>query len=404
MLAEDHDLPRETVAYLHALVGRGHNLIYSASGFNFRDWGRALFQTAPRRLRSDPALRIAAVVFWGAFLISALLAAGREGFAALVVTEPMLEQMDHMYAEPVDGLAREGIDRSDTMMAGFYIWHNAGIGLRCFAWGIVFGLGSLKELLYEGIILGTVFGHMATRPHAINFYRFVTAHSSFELTAIVLSGAAGLADGLGADRHQGAITPCVVCAARRPMRCRRWAPPSCCSCWPLWSRAMSRRRRCRTGQGVGCDLERGPDHRVPGAGRARGRRGHGGWPWSRRAADGQLVATWSSDCAGAAVMTHDQVLLPAGLLGAGLRSAGSLQDRRGLERRHEPGAEELRSGVRSFTASRSSTPPAHVISSQAFRRRVGRPGRALRLAHGMPRCRVGAVFVATNATKIRHTS
>ncbi len=55
MLAEDHDLPRQTVAYLHALVGRAHHLIYRASGFNFRDWGRSLFQTAPRFLRSDPA-------------------------------------------------------------------------------------------------------------------------------------------------------------------------------------------------------------------------------------------------------------------------------------------------------------------------------------------------------------
>ena len=181
MLAEDHDLPRETVAYLHSLVGRGHNLIYSASGFNFRDWGRALFQTAPRRLRSDSALRIAALVFWGAFLIAAMLAAGREGFAGLVVTEPAL----------------------DTMMTGFYIMHNAGIGLRCFAWGIVFGLGSLKELLFEGIVLGTMFGHMATSPHAVNFFTFVTAHSSFELTAIVLSGAAGLRLGWGLVDTQG---------------------------------------------------------------------------------------------------------------------------------------------------------------------------------------------------------
>ena len=95
-------------------------------------------------------------------------------------------------------------------MAGFYIPHNAGIGLRCFAWGIVFGLGSLKELLFEGIFLGTVFGHMATTPHALNFYTFVTAHSSFELTAIVLSGAAGLAPGLGTGRHAGAIARFLV--------------------------------------------------------------------------------------------------------------------------------------------------------------------------------------------------
>ena len=79
MLADDHDLPRETVAHLQALVARAHNLVYRASGFQFRDLGRALFYLAPRRLRHDPALRLATVVFWGVFLFSASLSAGRAG-------------------------------------------------------------------------------------------------------------------------------------------------------------------------------------------------------------------------------------------------------------------------------------------------------------------------------------
>jgi uncharacterized membrane protein SpoIIM required for sporulation len=203
MLADDHDLPRETVAYLHALVGRAHNLIYRASGFDFRDWGRALFQSAPRRLRSDPALRVAALAFWGAFLFAGLLAAGREGFAARVVGEPVLEQLDQLYSEPVDAVRADGARRSDTLMAGFYIQHNTSLGLRCFALGIVFGLGSLYELLYNAIFLGSVFGHMAGGPHAGNFYTFVTAHSAFELTAIVFSGAAGLRLGWGLVDTQG---------------------------------------------------------------------------------------------------------------------------------------------------------------------------------------------------------
>jgi len=203
MLADHHDLPRETVAYLHALVGRAHNLIYRASGFDFRDWGRALFQMAPRRLRSDPALRLAALVFYGSFLIAALLAAGQDDFAARVVGEPFLEQFDHTYSEPVGAERADGAHRSDTMMAGFYIQHNTSIGLRCFALGIVFGLGSLYELTFEGIFLGAIFGHMATRPQAVNFFTFVTAHSAFELTAIVLSGAAGLRLGWGLVDTQG---------------------------------------------------------------------------------------------------------------------------------------------------------------------------------------------------------
>ncbi len=60
MLAEAHDLPRDTVAYLHGLVGRAHNAVYRGTGFRFSDWGVALFGEVPRQLRSDPAFRIAA--------------------------------------------------------------------------------------------------------------------------------------------------------------------------------------------------------------------------------------------------------------------------------------------------------------------------------------------------------
>jgi uncharacterized membrane protein SpoIIM required for sporulation len=203
MLADSYDLPRDTVAYLHGLVGRAHNVLYRASGFRFGDWGNVIFDDAPRRLRSDPALRLSAAVFVVSFLICALVAAARPEFARQVVGPAFVEQMDQMYAQPIDSLRDEGRGRNDTAMAGFYIQHNTSIGLQCFAWGILFGLGSLYQLLSNGIVLGTVFGHMAVSPSAANFFRFVTAHTSFELTAIVVAGAAGLRMGWGLIDTQG---------------------------------------------------------------------------------------------------------------------------------------------------------------------------------------------------------
>lgn len=203
MLAESHDLPRDTVAYLHGLVGRAHNAVYRGKGFRFADWGATLFGEVPRRLRGDPALRLAALVFWAGFLLCGLLAAGRPGFAEKVVGEAFVEQMDQMYSQPLDETRKDGLSRNDTMMAGFYIQHNTSIGLQCFAWGLLFGLGSLYELASNGMILGTVFGHMAASPGAGNFFVFVTAHGPFELTAIVFSGAAGLRLGWGLIDTQG---------------------------------------------------------------------------------------------------------------------------------------------------------------------------------------------------------
>ena len=102
MLAEQHDLPRETVTYLHSLVGpRPQPDLPARPASRFATGGVALFQTAPRRLRSDPALKLAALVFWGTFLLTALAAAGRPEFSRVVVGEALLEQIDDMYAHPV---------------------------------------------------------------------------------------------------------------------------------------------------------------------------------------------------------------------------------------------------------------------------------------------------------------
>ena len=195
MLAEAHDLPGDTVAYLHALVGRAHNAVYRSQGFRWSDWAALIFDEVPRRLRADPLLRVAGMVFWGLFLLTALVGAADLDFVNRVVGDRQVEAMETMYEIPTNGAERS--ERNDAVMSGFYIYHNAGIGLSCYAWGLFFGLGSLGVLASNAIQLGAAFGHMATVPQASNFFTFVTAHGPFELTAIVFSGAAGLRLGSG---------------------------------------------------------------------------------------------------------------------------------------------------------------------------------------------------------------
>jgi uncharacterized membrane protein SpoIIM required for sporulation len=67
-----------------------------------------------------------------------------------------------------------------------------GVGFRTFASGIFFGLGSLFFLLYNGVMLGAVTGHMLHMGYGVTFSSFVIGHGAFELQAVVLAGAAGL--------------------------------------------------------------------------------------------------------------------------------------------------------------------------------------------------------------------
>jgi uncharacterized membrane protein SpoIIM required for sporulation len=103
-------------------------------------------------------------------------------------------------------------------MAGFYIMHNTGIGLQCFASGLLLGIGGLFATVFNAAFLGAAFGHMLTLPQRPNFLEFVTAHGPFELTAIVLSAAAGMRLGFSMiDTHGLSRGAALQAAARETM-------------------------------------------------------------------------------------------------------------------------------------------------------------------------------------------
>ena len=117
-------------------------------------------------------------------------------FAYTVYPAEMLSQMETMY-DPDDTERRLGRDSGgDVQMFGFYIMNNVSIAFRTFAAGLLAGIGTLYVLLQNGLLLGVVGAHLQNVGHGDPFWRFVCGHAAPELTAIVISGAAGLRIGL----------------------------------------------------------------------------------------------------------------------------------------------------------------------------------------------------------------
>lgn len=192
-MADAYQLPAGTIRYLHHLVGRAHNQLYRSRRFDLDAWRRELLVNVPRRLFHDGYLRVAFCIFWGGFFASMFLASRYSPvpqFAEAVIGEETMITMEEMYGEPVGASGQS--TGAEPLMFAFYTWHNSSIGLRCFAMGLVFGIGGLFATLFNSIFLGAVFGHMSTLPLWDNFFHFVTAHGPFELTAVVLSAAAGM--------------------------------------------------------------------------------------------------------------------------------------------------------------------------------------------------------------------
>lgn len=201
-LADSYQLPPGTIHYLHQLVARAHNQLYRSQTFNVRGWIKELFEAVPQRLFNDNCLRLAFIIFWGVFLLAYAAAYYQPGFAEQSLGKEMISYLDDGFAQPV----ARGSGTAGNMgggMVGFYIMNNAGIGLRCFAMGLLGGVGGLFATVVNAAMIGATFGYMAKSPNADNFYHFVTAHAPFELTAIVLCAAAGMRLGFAIVETRG---------------------------------------------------------------------------------------------------------------------------------------------------------------------------------------------------------
>ncbi len=212
-LADAYHLPESIVVYLQRLVARAHLRFYRRTALAGRRLRDLLLIEVPGRLYGDPCLRIAVAAFFGVFLLCALWGMFRPEQAASLLGSDVVDDMREMYAKaPKDRDLGQG-----GLMAGFYVHHNVGIALACFASGIFAGIGSLLWLAANGCFLGLVFGYMATVDAATrsHFFEFVSAHGPFELGGIALAGAAGLRLGLGLVDSGGLTRVAGLAAAAR---------------------------------------------------------------------------------------------------------------------------------------------------------------------------------------------
>ncbi len=196
-LARDRDYATNLCDRLNSLVLRGHQHLYQTrAGI----WSRVADTAA---IRFPARVRIEARLFW---LAAVVLYLPMTAMAVVVLESPDMVyavfepeevvRLEQMYRPDADHWGRERGSDSDFMMFGHYIHNNIGIGFRTFASGLLFGLGSLFFLTFNGVHLGAVAGHLMNAGSAQPFFSFVIAHGAFELTAIVLAGMAGLKLGL----------------------------------------------------------------------------------------------------------------------------------------------------------------------------------------------------------------
>jgi uncharacterized membrane protein SpoIIM required for sporulation len=182
---------------LHELVLRGHALLYQTPSHTLGRVLRLFTVRFPRQVRREtPLVALAALLFFGPLLTLVVVLQYAPDMVYTVLDPDQVQDLQEMYAPGREKLGRERDADSDFLMFGFYIFNNTSIGFRTFASGLLLGIGTLVVLIYNGLVIGAAAGHLTEIGFTTTFWSFVAGHSAFELTAIVLSGTAGLRLGL----------------------------------------------------------------------------------------------------------------------------------------------------------------------------------------------------------------
>jgi uncharacterized membrane protein SpoIIM required for sporulation len=180
-------------SYVNHLVARGHSVFYKAPPGGFAQVAEFLAVGYPRLFRANFwYCALGAVLFFGPLIATWVVVQNDPAVGSRILDPEALEGAADMYDFDPDDRARPLFDESRTAMGGFYVRNNVGIALRAFATGVLFGAFTVYVLLHNGIAIGTIAGYIIAQGHGKAFTSFVISHGSFELTAIAISGGAGL--------------------------------------------------------------------------------------------------------------------------------------------------------------------------------------------------------------------
>lgn len=203
----------QLVERLQILVQAGHQRLYRTRRPEWRTLQRFVSNEFPRRVRREWRYVLAsALLLYGPMLVMILLVRYKPQLIYSLYPTDQVAQFESMY-DPTQHTQMLGRSSQSNLAAfGFYVMHNVSIGFQSMAGGLFAGLGSALALLANGLMIGAVAGYLTAVGFGDTFWSFVVGHSAWELTAIVISGAAGLKLGVKllapgrASRGQALVT------------------------------------------------------------------------------------------------------------------------------------------------------------------------------------------------------
>ena len=188
--AKTHFPTSHVLPYLNSVVGVTHNYFYVRESKTMRDIGAYFTHTFPSAVRETWRYWVFAM----ALFVFGLLFAG-----FYVASDPyrLQEIMPAGWANFTPGEVPDfgdgSVDWEYTLMTVVITTNNIAVSFNAIAGGLLAGLGTVIILVYNGFIVGGLFGffHQAGAD-MVTAYGLVLPHGVIELMAIFLAGGCGL--------------------------------------------------------------------------------------------------------------------------------------------------------------------------------------------------------------------
>ncbi|MDA8234832.1 MAG: stage II sporulation protein M [Clostridia bacterium] len=186
------NFPRhEVVHYLNRLVAKAHSHIYKSETMSLRRIWLFYRQGLPRLIWGHwRYVLAAAITLLGGLAAGFIIHYVQPALDGLVIPE----QWQRMIG---DGL-KEGKVGADwpvnqrPLISTAIMINNILVGLKSFALGFTWGVGTVYILFYNGLLVGVLAGIFTQGGYALEFWSLILPHGVLELIAIFICGGAGL--------------------------------------------------------------------------------------------------------------------------------------------------------------------------------------------------------------------
>lgn len=183
--ATTHYPKSNVVSYLNSLISKCHSHVYAVKKISPRSLIKYIIYDFPKLLKDNKWFIICSFSFFIiGVILSIILVLFNVDNASLFLPQDLIDS--------IKGGTTGGKQWNYPLMSSYIMVNNISVSLKAFVMGITVGIGTIYVLFFNGALLGALTALIYRYGNPINYWSLILPHGVIELTAIFISGAAGL--------------------------------------------------------------------------------------------------------------------------------------------------------------------------------------------------------------------